>query len=209
MTAILDDNAQPNSGFNAKRRLDRAVHEMLGLVKGVIVDGEVTAGEAQYLAHWINANPEAVKSWPGNAMAERLRRIFKDKRVDQAEREDLLYFLQELTGEDHDQKGVGNPTTRLPLDTPPPVLTFKGHEFVFTGKFVWGTRTACESAVTARGGIAGKDVSFRTSVLVLGDQGSRDWAHTSFGRKIEKAMKYRGQGATISIIEESHWCAHL
>jgi len=182
---------------------------MLGLVKGVILDGEVTATEAQYLAHWINANPDSVASWPGRALADRLIRIFADGRVDNDEREDLLYFLQKMVGHDDGQHGDVNPTTRLPLDEPPPSLTFPGTEFVFTGRFVWGTRSACESAVTARGGTAGSSVTKRTRVLVLGDLGSRDWAHTSFGRKIQKAVAYREAGVPLVIVDEPHWCSHL
>jgi hypothetical protein len=72
---------------------------MLGLVKGVIVDGEVTVGEAQYLAHWINANPEAVLCWPGSALAQRLQRIFADGYVSDDEREDLRHFLEKMVGQ--------------------------------------------------------------------------------------------------------------
>src|SRR5690606_18744619 len=112
--------------------------------------------------------------------ADRLTRIFADHRVDDDEREDLLYFLQKLVGNDTAEHGDINPATRLPLDEPAPPLRFSSTEFVFTGRFIWGTRKACESAVIERGGTAGSGVTRRTQVLVLGDLGSRDWAHTSF-----------------------------
>lgn len=210
MRADLDAHGQPlNTRFNAARREDRAIHEMLGLVKGVILDGEVSVGESQYLAHWINANPEAVASWPGRALADRLTRIFADHRVHDDEREDLLYFLQKLIGDDNAEHGDINPATRLPLDEPAPRLTFPSTEFVFTGRFIWGTRKACESAVAERGGTAGSGVTRRTRVLVLGDLGSRDWAHTSFGRKIQKAVQYRDAGVPLVIVDEPHWCESL
>jgi len=120
MRPDLDIHGQPlDTSFNAARRADRAIHEMLGLVKGVIVDGEVTVGEAQYLAHWINANPEAVLSWPGNALAQRLQRIFADGYVSDEEREDLRHFLEKMVGPDTGAAGDVNmllasrSTTRL------------------------------------------------------------------------------------------------
>lgn len=209
MSANFDYDDQPNFWVNARLRRDRALNEMLGLVKGVIVDGEVSVAEANFLANWIRANPDAIDTWPGKAMAERLIRIFDDGIISDEERADLLYFLQQLVGANPVPAADVNAATKLPLDFPPPAISFAGHEFVFTGKFVWGTRSACESAISARGGTLGKSITRRTNFLVLGDLGSRDWVHTSFGRKIEKAVEYREAGVPIKIIDEPHWCSHL
>jgi NAD-dependent DNA ligase len=205
----LDSNGQPLTHFNARLRRDRALNEMLGLVKGVVVDGEVSVAEAEFLANWIGANAEAISTWPGKAMADRLVRIFEDGVVSDDERTDLYYFLTQLVGAEPVQAGSMNAATKLPLDDPPPLISFPNHEFVFTGKFVWGTRSDCESAVVMRGGTLGKSITRRTGFLVLGDLGSRDWAHTSFGRKIEKAVEYREAGVSIKIIDEPHWCSYL
>ena len=46
--------------------------------------------------------------------------------------------------------------------------------------------------------------------LVIGDIGSKDWSHSSYGRKIEKAVEYRDTKDTgISIVCESHWAKFL
>jgi NAD-dependent DNA ligase len=129
--------------------------------------------------------------------------------VDDAEREDLLYFLQKMVGPDHGQHGDVNVATRLPIDEPAPALVFAGSEFVFTGRFIWGTRDACQQAVEQRGGTSGSNITKRTAFLVLGDLGSRDWVHTSFGRKIQKAVEYRDLGVPLAVVDERHWVAHL
>jgi hypothetical protein len=59
---------------------------------------------------------------------------------------------------------------------------------VFTGKFAFGPRRVCEAAVEALGGRAGSSVTRVTNYLVIGTFGSRDWIHTSHGRKIEQAV---------------------
>lgn len=41
--------------------------------------------------------------------------------------------------------------------------------------------------------------------LVLGPLVTPSWAHTSFGRKIEKAIDYQRRGCLIEIIDESGW----
>jgi hypothetical protein len=38
-----------------------------------------------------------------------------------------------------------------------------------------------------------------------GTFGSRDWVHTSFGRKIQKAVDYRTSGSRLAIVGEDHW----
>jgi hypothetical protein len=45
--------------------------------------------------------------------------------------------------------------------------------------------------------------------LIVGTFGSRDWVHTSFGRKIEKAVTYRRAGQRLAIISEDHWAGSL
>lgn len=207
---MLDVHGQPlNLRWNAARRADRTLDEMLGLVKGVIVDGVVTEGEAQFLAHWINANPEAARIWPGNVLARRLQKIFADRVVDEEERDDLLGLLQSVTGETLGMPENENPSTRLPLDDPAPALSFDGTLYVFTGRFVYGTRAACQASVVERGGECASDITRKTDVVVIGDLGSRDWIHTSFGRKIQKAVEYRDHGVGLAIVSEEHWAGQL
>ena len=48
-----------------------------------------------------------------------------------------------------------------------------------------------------------------TDFLVVGTFGSRDWAQTSFGRKIEKAVAYRDAGEPIGFVTEDHCAAAM
>ena len=41
-----DDHGQPDAAINVERRVRRDMAEMLGLCKGVLVDGEVSEEEA-------------------------------------------------------------------------------------------------------------------------------------------------------------------
>lgn len=75
----------------------------------------------------------------------------------------------------------------------------------FTGEFLYGTRAACERLVLKLGATCAENVSKKVDVLVIGTKVSLDWAHTSFGRKIQKAMDLRGEGHPIAIISERRW----
>ena len=62
----------------------------------------------------------------------------------------------------------------------------------------------------AEAAFAKENVTVRTRYLVIGRFGNRDWVHTSFGRKIEKAHKYRdSKRGPIAIVAEDHWATGL
>jgi NAD-dependent DNA ligase len=209
----LDGNGQPQDrAYNQRRRADRAVNEMLGLVRGVIADGRVSDEEIDAVRHWLVQNSEVTRVWPISVLAERIARIFSDGVVDERERAELLRLFQQTTGAGPTVPGADATVvdsevhpSRLPLCTPAPDLTFAGRVYVFTGAFVYGTRQICEEAVVSRGAEVRSAVTKQTHVLVIGAIGNSDWAHSSHGRKIEKAVGYRSGGVPLSIVSEEHW----
>lgn len=206
---LLDHHGQPaNSLINERRRVDRAIHEMLGLVKGVLADGVVSDADTAALSGWFMANPDAVRAWPGYVLSSRLKRILEDGHIDEDERQDLTELLQATVGFD-DEEEPANMATALPLDIPVPSLRFDGQTFLFTGKFVYGTRVLCQTEVQRRGGMCSTRVNRDVDVLVIGCLGSRDWIQTSFGRKIESVVKLKREGLPVAIVGEQHWVASL
>jgi hypothetical protein len=205
----LDQHGQPNAAFNAERRADRAIHEMLGICKVILADGLVTPEEATFLRRWLAANPEATADFAGATIARRLSSIFEDGRIDPDEQRDLAGLLRLLVGGKVSVIGGENVATALPLDRPPPPVLFDGRTFVFTGRLAFGPRHACEEAVIELGGTCRPNITKRSDYVVIGSFGSRDWAHTSYGRKIQKAVDYRESGCPIAIIAEDHWAAAL
>jgi NAD-dependent DNA ligase len=205
----LDADGQPPAWFYAARVAERAISELLGICKGMVCDGEITEGEALGLRRWIATNPEAASSYPGNVLADRLDRIFRDGRADEEERADLLELLQAATGMPADGSPTMDRATRLPLCDPAPALTFAGQEYVFTGKMVYGTRRACENAVVERSGRTHSGVRQSTGVLVIGTLGSAAWKESTHGTKIVRAVDLRDAGYPLRIVSEEHWVAHL
>jgi hypothetical protein len=210
MSNELDPHGQPyNLRFNRARRAERDLSELLGLAKGVLADGVVTTSEVDLVHQWVQAHPDAAEQWPVNILRARLERIFDDGIVDEAEREDLAELLGALVGGKAGIIGGDDAATDLPVDMPPPPLLWTGSVFVFTGKFAFGPRAECERHVMHLGGLCESSVTRRTNYLVIGTFGSRDWVHTSFGRKIEKAVEYRDAGQRLAIVNEDYWAAAL
>jgi NAD-dependent DNA ligase len=183
--------------------------ELLGLARGLLADGVVTDTEAMLLRDWVARHQDALEHWAVKTVHHRLTTHFEDGVIDDAERADLKQLLDQLVGGELSAVCNTDGATTLPLNQPPPIIVWSGMTYVFTGKFAWGTRQDCEREVERRGGACDKNITKRTSFLVIGTFGSTDWVHTAFGRKIEKAVSYRDAGVLLRIVGEDHWASAL
>ena len=188
---------------------DRQIDELIGLCKGVIADGVLNQQEAEFLRDWLKSNRAAAKRWPGDVIYDRIGRALKDGVLDPEEEAELVPLLLDFTGGKNTDPESSSKSTKLPIDEPPPTLRFDGRVFCLTGKFIYGCRSECEIAVLDRGGEVKSSPTQQTDYLVVGDIGSRDWVHSTFGRKIERAVEMRDQGHRIAVISEQHWVSFL
>jgi NAD-dependent DNA ligase len=202
----LDPHGQPyNIRFNRARRAERDLSEFLGLAKGLLGDGVISREEAALVANWVVTHPAAAEQWPINHLVRRLTTIFSDEVVDDDERAELADILASIVGGTAGVILGEDASTQLPFDVPPPEFCWQGSVFVFTGKFAFGTRADCQRRVASLGATCSPNITRDTNYLIIGTFGSRDWVHTSFGRKIQKAVEYRKSGIPLSIVAEDHW----
>lgn len=211
MSTMLDPHGQPIiRRFNAARLSDRMIDELIGLARGVVSDGVVVQAEAEFLADWIERNRRIANTWPANILYTRLQEMLADGFLDAEEQHELLETLHELTGGTRIvPPDAASRSVTLPLSEPPPKISFPGFLFCFTGKFIHGTRRECESEVISRAAGVQTSPTSVTNYLVIGEIGSTDWIHTSYGRKIEKAVEFRSKGSPIEIVSESLWIEAL
>jgi NAD-dependent DNA ligase len=207
----LDDHGQPlNRAFNHRRRIERDISELLGMAKGIVADGVVNDAEAKFLARWGETHQEALAQWPTNLIFSRLNQYLADGRIDEIERVSLRELLEGLVGGTTTLLLGYEGASSLPLDTPPPLICWGPDEvYVFTGRFAYGPRRACEREVHERGARCEATVTRRTTFMVLGTFGSTDWLHSSYGTKIKRAVELRASQFPIRIVGEDHWAAAL
>jgi NAD-dependent DNA ligase len=189
----LDEHGQPViRGYNESRRIDRAVDEMIGLLRGIIASGSVTPAAIIELAKWLLRNQEAATTWPVSAVVNEVGPALGTRRITERDCERLHSLFLQITGPD---AGLyENAATGLPLTDPAPDVKFAGRVFVFTGKFRYGSRRVCRAAVVERGGAWEENITRETSYVVIGAIGSADWVHSVYGRKIEHAVQLRESG---------------
>ena len=141
-------------------------------------------------------------------MLDHLHHALEHGVLDSHDESDLLETLSKFVGgEAHGQLNSASASlsTALPLDDPEPIPIEFASTFVVTGTFKFGPRAIVVSKITEHGGSVAAAVSKKTRYLVVGEIGSRDWIHSSYGRKIEQACELRAQGVGLAIIGEQHW----
>ncbi|QDH70867.1 BRCT domain-containing protein [Marilutibacter alkalisoli] len=212
--SIYQDGA-PGGAMTWRRRLDRSTDELLGLCRGVLADGALAQQEAEFLLDWIQRNGQFREHYPFNVLFDRLSSALVDGFLDSDEERDLLGTLTAFVGGETlvAERQVASLSTALPLDDPQPRFAWDSPDvrsgFVLTGTFAFGSRKNVADAVIERGGTVLKNPVRAMRFLVIGEIGSRDWVHSSYGRKIEKAVQLRDEGLPVSIISEAHWASHL
>lgn len=204
----LDADGQPAAQYSAPRIADRAIDELVGLCKGMAADKNLTEEEILFLTSWIQANQQAIDVWPASAISSRINHILADQIITIEEREDLLALLQQIVGQAQNTTATNN-STALPLTKPAPPVFFQKHRFCLTGRFAVGPRVDVEYEIQERGGLIDNTVTNYTNFLLIGEIGSRDWMHSTHGRKIEKAIAMAERGHPIALISEEHWTDHL
>jgi hypothetical protein len=87
-------------------------------------------------------------------------------------------------------------------------VQFPGREFVFTGRFYYGPRKACERAVIQRGGTCQVVPGRTTHYIVIGTLGSSDSNESPFP-EIDRVLASLSERSRAVIISEDHWASHL
>ena len=197
-----------SSKFGASRLADRSVDELLGLCQGILADGKVDQSEAEFLYKWMINNKGRISSPVIKNLFGRLQEMLSDNVLDDEESAELLQTLTDLTGANY-EVGEVQKSSNLPLDQPQPEIHFKDSRFLFTGTFAYGKRTECIEATEQLGGIAIKQVTKKLNYLVVGQYCTDAWIHSSYGRKIEKALEYKENLPEIKIVSEENWRSYL
>jgi hypothetical protein len=198
----------PARGITQGRRVDRTSDELVGICRGILADGAINVPEAKFVSGWIERNAECLDVFPFNHLIEHLHHALTRGVFDADDESDLLDTLSRFVGGEaageHGSQSASL-SSALPLNDPAPAPIDLPSVFVVTGTFRFGPRPLVVSTIRGHGGEVATNVSKKVRYLVVGEIGSRDWMHSSYGRKIEHACELRAQGANLAVISEQHW----
>jgi NAD-dependent DNA ligase len=205
---MLNDfsNIPPATNVAIQHRIDtRSMQTLLGICTGIIADESIQDKEIMFLKTWLVDHQAICNEWPANAIHYKINEILADGIITAEERADLLALLQQLTGNNFSETGAAAPDgPALPIDNDPKIF-FKNMTFCFTGKFLYGTRSACEEVILKFGAQAADKITKNLDYLVIGSMINPNWLHETYGLKIQKTVEYKEKGASICIISERQW----
>ena len=187
-----------------------AIQYLCGIVHGMLSDGELTDKEIHALKDWLDNTDFLQGTYPFDELTSILTSILSDHRIDENERNTLKAFLGELVEfkesynlSENYFKSLREKYTVQGICALCPDIIFSERRFVFTGDSNKASRDDFFEIVKEKGGIPLTAVSGKTDYLIVGNAGNPCWAFSCYGRKIEKAMQLRRQGAKIQIINEN------
>lgn len=191
------------------QRIKKATEHLLGICAGIIADARIDPAEIHFLKTWLNDNAFLRDEWPGRAIAARIDSVLDDGMITSAECTDLLDTLRDIVSTDFTNTGSASPDCpAVPYDDDPTIF-FRDMTFCFTGRFALGSRATCERMILALDGTVIDNITQRLDYLIVGSMIEPQWAHTTFGRKIQKAVAYKNEGHDITIVSEQQWVAAL
>jgi NAD-dependent DNA ligase len=180
------------------------VQRLQGILAAIASDGVITEAEVESLQEWIEMHTDLRSCWPYDELDSLLTSVLVDHWIDPAEHKMLLNYFSSFSS-----PGLSLETPNTNISTLPcicsvnPEIIFDGRRFCFTGESNHCPREEMKSLVLERNGLVISAVSPRLNYLVVGAQGNPCWAYACYGRKIEKAMQLRQQGAKVLIVHEN------
>lgn len=206
----MEEKDSKKSGKLATNQIIKSINSLLGIVSGLVSDGELNDKEILFLKTWCNENTHIANQYPANIIFRRVHEVLVDGVITSEEREHLLSELKIISGNDFAETGSALPENIQSIFDDDPTVIIPANEFVFTGRFMFGTRAVCETAVIHRGGLVKDYITEKTNYLVIGTRTSPDWIAENFGRKIQKAAEMACSGDyDISIVREADWVMGL
>lgn len=179
---FLDEVNEPGAIFDE-------TDELIGLVKGLLADKKLPKEEIVFLRNWLKKNREIRKELIGKAIYQQLSSV---KEIDSEEETQLKNFLEKVIGGSPDAifDGEAEKPTELAFNTEEDIkIEIQSKTFCLSGEFIYGKRKEIEDEIELLGGIVKSGVSSKVDYLVVGTYSSKEWMHSSFGRKIEKAKE--------------------
>lgn len=182
------------------------IQRLHALMAGITADGVITEAELRGLSDWLAEHDHLRTCWPYDEVDSLVTTILSDGRIDASEHKLLQNFFSEFIAVT-DNRTIVSPkieerASLTGLCAVCPEVSFEGTKFCFTGASSKYTRADFSALVKRLGGDVVGSVSASLNYLVIGADGNPCWAYACYGRKVEKAVELRKQGARILLVHE-------
>ncbi|MDA7921299.1 BRCT domain-containing protein [Verrucomicrobiales bacterium] len=99
--------------FTKRQIVDKAVHTLTGLLRGVSIDDELNADEIAEVLNWCDQYREVASRAPFSELIPKLDEIMEDQVIDEDELEDLLWLCKNLSPDSEYYDAITNQIQKL------------------------------------------------------------------------------------------------
>lgn len=92
----MQEQARTCFRFSGRRRLEKSINSLLGLLEGIAIDGLINSSELAILRMWLEDHQEVAHKHPFNELVPALANALQDGHLDDNERADLTWLCEKL-----------------------------------------------------------------------------------------------------------------
>jgi len=153
---------------------------LVGIVEGIICDGNIEENEITYLRKWLNEHANLKGNYQYDAVVQALDG-----------KKDITSTLAAIVDP------IENKTETINS------IDLNGKLVCITGEFDCGSRSDVEQTLINAGADLSRSVVKALDYLIVGGRGSESWACGNYGTKVQRALELQEKGGKIKIIRES------
>lgn len=162
--------------FNGPRRLEKAMHMLEGIVRGVTLDRRLNDAELRALRNWMDEKPHLHSCYPFDEVNSIVSAVLADGKVDEKEHEMILHFCAEnMAFLNHKALKCKAPTESSfvgGICALTPAIHFEDRSFCFTGTPKRGSKRELQALVEDKRGTVKKER--RERIELPGDRRRRE-----------------------------------
>lgn len=99
---MTESNSSDIRIFNTPRRLEKAMHTLEGILRGVTMDNRLDDQELIVLSEWVGEHAEFRDRHPFTEIVPRIEQIINDRIMDEENRADVIWLCDQfVTGSNH------------------------------------------------------------------------------------------------------------
>lgn len=83
--------------YTGPMRLDKAIHTLEGVLKGITIDAKINEKEFNFLQEWLAENADVADQHPFNELMPVIEEALSDGVLDEEERQDIIWLCNKLT----------------------------------------------------------------------------------------------------------------
>lgn len=188
------------------------VQRLHGVLCGLACDEEINNQEILELKKWLKENTHLSKDPIYSELINILKPVKSVKTIKENQIEVLKLLLDKYIQLDNfglPRLSVASSEEQQNSDFYHGDFSIEGNTFCLTGASAQYSKAQWKEVIESKGGMFNDDLRKTVDFLVICNKGNPHWAHMSYGRKFELALKWQKEGSELKILTEDEFVRKL